>query len=78
MNAVKKKRGRPRVEGRAPQNGQPILSCRVDRQAYAWAAEAAKEEGIPLAQWVRNALEGKILQAKLAQEGHIVSLMPTH
>lgn len=75
MDTSKKKPGRPRVTGRKPSEGQPILSARVGRDMYAAAVELAAEQNQTLAEWVRNALIGKILQGKLAQQGVMVPLV---
>ena len=60
--APKRKRGRPRVTGRKPSEGRPVLSARVGRDMYAAAVELAAAEKITLANWVRNALISRILQ----------------
>lgn len=62
MDAPKRKPGRPRVTGRKPSEGQPILSARVGRDMYTAAVELAAADGITLAEWVRNALTGRIIQ----------------
>ena len=75
MDASKKKPGRPRVTGRKPSEGQPILSARVGRDMFQAATELAATENIPLAEWVRNALIGRILQGKAAQQGVMVPII---
>lgn len=61
MDNPKRKPGRPRVTGRKPSEGQPILSARVGRDMYTAAVELAAAEKITLANWVRNALIGRIV-----------------
>lgn len=75
MDAPKRKPGRPRVTGRKPSEGQPILSARVGRDMFQAAAELAAAEKITLAEWVRNALVGRILQGKAAQQGLMLPLI---
>ena len=75
MDNPKKKPGRPRVTGRKPSEGQPILSARVGRDMYTAAVELAAAEKITLANWVRNALIGRILQGKAAQQGVMVPII---
>lgn len=75
MESPKKKPGRPRVTGRKPLEGRPILSARVGRDMYAAAIELAAADGISLAEWVRNALIGRILQGKAAQQGLMLPLI---
>jgi predicted HicB family RNase H-like nuclease len=75
MDISKKKPGRPRVTGRKTSEGQPILSARVGRDMFQAATELAAAEGVTLAEWVRNALLGRIIQGKAAQQGLMVPLI---
>lgn len=75
MDTSKKKPGRPRVTGRKPSEGQPILSARVGRDMFQAATELAAADQITLAEWVRNALIGRILQGKAAQQGVMVPII---
>lgn len=75
MDTSKKKPGRPRVTGRKPSEGQPILSARVGRDMFQAATELAAADQITLAEWVRNALIGRILQGKAAQRGVMIPLI---
>ena len=49
--------------------------ARVGRDMYAAANKLAADERITLAEWVRNALIGRILQGKAAQQGLMIPLI---